>query len=416
EDKDKETRSVGHIRKLIRSAEEIGFDCPEITTLREKSDAIKKFQEDADEMLNEKMTAGLAEIEKLTEIGRAFNVEIPELDHLEILIKQLEWFGEAHERTKPGMMGSLNDVKKFIQRGCELGVPVDEHTMVQFEEKRMLGEFWETKAKEIMEAENIHYQQLDSLSNQAHDIPVNPETLARVDAHLKKQRDAQQQIVALVKGSMQPELRQRPTYKEVRETLEALTDMAGRPPGTLDLEKQQKRHEDWMRRGKKLFGKANAPLHILLQHMQYVEARNEACFDLRDTPRMPVEPSSRANSPEEGHEHEQHSESNRDVFCICRKPEAGMMIECELCHEWLVHLHTRDDSHDANARSRHAGTTANVSRSPGARSRTTTSIRAPSATTESRSRATPRAPSSRTSWRGRTSCPRCRSSQTRRSA
>jgi len=49
---------------------------------------------------------------------------------------------------------------------------------------------------------------------------------------------------------------------------------------------------------------------------------------------MPVEPSSRANSPEEDEENVDGSTSSRDVFCICRKPEAGTMIECELCHEW----------------------------------------------------------------------------------
>jgi histone demethylase JARID1 len=61
-----------------------------------------------------------------------------------------------------------------------------------------------------------------------------------------------------------------------------------------------------------------------------------ACFDLADTPRGPVEPSSRANSPTaEGMDRSTDgSNSSRDVFCVCRRPEAGMMIECELCHEW----------------------------------------------------------------------------------
>jgi histone demethylase JARID1 len=105
-----------------------------------------------------------------------------------------------------------------------------------------------------------------------------------------------------------------------------------KPPGTLDLEREQKRHEDWMRRGKKLFGKANAPLHILMQHMQYVFERNENCLDLTDQPRMPVEPASREASPAPNYADGSSSSSN--VFCVCRKPESGMMIECELCHEW----------------------------------------------------------------------------------
>jgi len=116
--------------------------------------------------------------------------------------------------------------------------------------------------------------------------------------------------------------------------MEALEELNSKPNGTTDLEKEQRTHEDWMRRGKKLFGKTNAPLHILHQHMQIVRDRNEGCFDLRDKPRMPVEPSSREHSVEPGAEVTQSGKPFPDVFCICRKPEASMMIECELCHEW----------------------------------------------------------------------------------
>jgi histone demethylase JARID1 len=62
------------------------------------------------------------------------------------------------------------------------------------------------------------------------------------------------------------------------------------------------------------------------------------CFDIEhDTPRMPGEPVSREVSPEPGTNKWDDSRS-RQVFCICRKIEAGMMIECERCHEWYVVL------------------------------------------------------------------------------
>ena len=38
---------------------------------------------------------------------------------------------------------------------------------------------------------------------------------------------------------------------------------------------------------------ANAPLHILQVHMNYVAKFNSFCFDLLDKPRMPVEPATR---------------------------------------------------------------------------------------------------------------------------
>ena len=227
----------------------------------------------------------------------------------------------------------LQEVGDLITRGVELVIP-EGHAEIQFlQGKKEQGEFWETKAKELMAVENVHYQQLDALSKQATSLPVTPETRAAVDAILKKQRDAQDLIMSLFERSKNPDLRQRPTYKEVRDAMDALNALNSKPAGTIDLEKEQKRHEDWMRRGKKLFGKANAPLHILHQHMKAVDERNRFCFDLADQPRMPVEPASREASPVDGEEVD-GSGSSRDVFCICRRPEAGMMIECELCHEW----------------------------------------------------------------------------------
>ena len=94
-----------------------------------------------------------------------------------------------------------------------------------------------------------------------------------------------------------------------------------------------------MRKGKKLFGKANAPLHILRSHMEYVLERNKDCFDIHsDKPRLPAEPASREPSPSDGKLHSWEDPRFREVFCICRRTEAGMMIECELCHEWYVSM------------------------------------------------------------------------------
>ena len=91
---------------------------------------------------------------------------------------------------------------------------------------------------------------------QAASLPVTPNTRAAVDAILKKQRDAQELIISLYDRSKDPDFSLRPKYMEVRNAMEALNALNSKPPGTIDLEKEQKRHEDWMRRGKKLFGKA----------------------------------------------------------------------------------------------------------------------------------------------------------------
>lgn len=330
DEKEKEYRKIENYLKLIRAADDLGFDSPEITALRERYDNITDFQKRAQAVLREKESstpASIARLDELLEEGRGFNVDIPELEGINRVADRLKWLKTAEDlRTRSC---TLQDVTNLIQQGLDLGISETHPDIHHFEEKKAQGELWEAKAKELMSVENVHYQQLDALSKQAITLPVTPETLAAVDAILKKQRDAQDRIVSLYQRSKNPDLRQRPWYREVRQAMEELNALNSKPAGTIDLEKEQKRHEDWMRRGKKLFGKANAPLHILHNHMKSVDERNKGCFDINDQPRMPVEPSSRHQSPVDG-----ETIDGCDLFCICRKPESGMMIECEQCHEW----------------------------------------------------------------------------------
>ncbi|KAK5107921.1 hypothetical protein LTR62_000526 [Meristemomyces frigidus] len=338
EERDKELRKVENIRTLLATADEISFDCPEINTLRERADSIAEFQRDACTALNNIRGHTTADFEELMERGREFHVDIPEIDNLERVVKRLRWDDTA-KLKRPNMETrrqdqTLKDIEIFLAEAAEIGVPENNPDILFFREHRAQGELWEQKAKELMAVEQVHYQQLDSLATQAATLPVCAETLAAVDAILRKQREIQDKIAALVEQSKNPDFRSRPTYEDLRGVIKALDDLQSKPNGTIELEKLQKQHEDWMREGKKLFGKANAPLHILHQHMMIVNNRNEACFDLTDKPRMPVEPSSREPTPEDGRPVADGSNSSRDVFCICRKPEAGMMIECEICHEW----------------------------------------------------------------------------------
>jgi histone demethylase JARID1 len=338
EDREKELRNVENIHRLLASADEISFDCAEINTLRERSENIKEFRREANlalENINNKKTE---EFQELVDRGRDFHVDISEIELLEGTLKRLRWNDRVAE-MKPSSADrkqhhTLDEIEKFIAEGQEVGVPDSNMDLQYFMEHRAQGELWEEKAKEVMAAEQVHYQQLDSLSAQAISLAVRADTRAAVDAILKKQREVQDKIHGLVDRSKNEDFRLRPKYKELKDVMDIVEELQSKPSGTIDLEKEQRKHEDWMRRGKKLFGKANAPLHILLQHMKQVRERNDSCFEITDKPRAPAEPSSRHVTPVDGVPISDGSNSSRDVFCICRKPEAGMMIECEVCHEW----------------------------------------------------------------------------------
>ena len=338
DDRDREVRRVEHIYALLAEADKLSFDCPQMAALEEKTREIEKFRQDINAALMNPHTRPIQEVEELIEAGKNFNVEIPELEHLEQVSRQIKWTDEAARKRDKYM--SLKDCHELVASAEQLGLSETNEHLVHFKELARHGDAWELKARELMSVEAVHYQQLEALSAQATRFPVSPETLAAVEAILTKQREAQKRIQTLYEKSKDPEMKNRPKYKDIRDLMESLEHLTSRPIGAIDLEREQKRHEDWMRKGKKLFGKANAPLHILRSHMEYVEKRNSYCFDLEDSYRPPVEPSSRDNSPEGLLENTSNpnpwgpKSRKRDVFCICRHSEAGMMIECEVCHEW----------------------------------------------------------------------------------
>ncbi|KAK6062421.1 PLU-1-like protein [Seiridium cupressi] len=338
EQKEREMRKVDNIYRLIEDAERIGFDCPEIIQLTERADAIKNFQNNAESALNHVLIQSEESIEELLEEGRSFNVDMPEIDKLQLVLEQKRWNTKA--KANRSVFMSLDEVTQLIEEGVRLDIPPYNDHMKYFNEKLAAGRQWQSKATELINAEIVHYPQLEALSHQVQHgaLPVSQETLHAVDQILHKQREAHRQILDLMERSRESDYTKRPKYLDVLEVMKKLEDLNSKPTGTLDLEREQRRHEDWMRKGKKLFGKTNAPLHILKNHLEYVLDRNLDCFDITsDKPRLPAEPASRAPSEEREANKVPRSWDDptfREVFCICRRVEAGMMIECELCHEW----------------------------------------------------------------------------------
>jgi len=337
DDKDPEPPlTLERMKELIDDGEQLGFSAPQLENLQEKVATIDDWRANVKRILTGINLAGTEELETLLEEGRGFMAAMSELTELEKVYSRAQWIEEVKQLAKSVQDKTLDDCRELLRRAGELEIPPQHPELVFLTEVVRQGEFWEIKAKEVMAAEDVHYPQLESLHSQVQNqvFPVNKETLDQMDAILAKNREAKRQIITLVERSHDSDFRKRPMYTHVRDVVKSLEDLNGKPHGAADLEKELRRHEDWMRKGKKLFGKANAPLHILEQHMKFVEDKNNYCFDLNDTFRPPVEPASREATPTEGHDKGALGDDEKPVFCICRQPEAGLMIECEICHDW----------------------------------------------------------------------------------
>ena len=330
--------SIEKLHELRKEGEGLAFTCPQMEQLNEKADQVEEWQQEAQIAIrSHALTA--EEIESLQETGRAFGMNMPELADLDKIFAETKWFEDARQ-TKSKMLAqesrSLESCKELIKRAEAINIPPQTPEISFFQDKIVHGEMWDVKAKEVMAMETVHFPQLESVYNQilGHAYPVSAKTMEAMDNLLAKNREHQKQINSLFQRSQDQDFRKRPMYAEVRDQIKQLDELNSKPLGTMDLERQLRIQEDWMRKGKKLFGKANAPLHILEQHLKFVEEKNDFCFDLKDVPRPPVEPSSRNQSPVDGMEETTLGEDEKPVFCICRQPESGTMIVCEACNDW----------------------------------------------------------------------------------
>ncbi|KAL1901618.1 hypothetical protein Cpir12675_000308 [Ceratocystis pirilliformis] len=338
-------RDLRSFSRLLQEAKRIGFDCPEMELLEERAVAIKHYCGKADMFLKASQTSGafvdqhmngklIQDFEEILEEGRSFNVEIDQVKSLERELGRLRWNEKAQQDRMRVL--TLDEVNAIIEEGERLNIARYNDHLTYYRNQRETGDNWEKKANELVSAENIHYAQLESLSTQVQTlrVPVNPSTLVQVDRILSKQREAYKQIAEMNERAQSEDVRDRPRYSDAHELTKRLEELNCKPNGSVELDREVKRHEDWMRKGKKLFGKANAPLHILKTHLEYVLERNVDCFDIvHDKPRDPAEPASREPSPD-SKPARWEDPASREVFCICRRVEAGMMIECGMCHEW----------------------------------------------------------------------------------
>lgn len=312
--------------RLVAEAQKLAFDSQEIKALQDKSEAIKDWRKDARAL----MAMPQISIDRCHEIiqsGQALNVELPEVHQFVTYVTQLKWLEEA--RPSFGKSIPLEDVIRMWDSGKACGVPVEALEMHRLALRRKEGEAWEEQVTKIMQNPKVPMQTIVQCLNTASKICVRSGTLAHLQAIQDKAGQVQKEVEAFEARTKLPDNRLKPTLQEYQNLLAKLEVLTTKPAQAEKMPNYAKQLTDWTRKGKRIFGKSNAPMDIFGQHLDHVAQRNLACLSLDDVPRDPVEPSSREASPIHD-----SGEPRAEIFCMCRQPEAGLMLECDICHEW----------------------------------------------------------------------------------
>lgn len=312
--------------KLILEAQKLAFDSQEIKALQEKSEAIKAWRKDARALMAMPQIS-IDRCHEIIESGQALNVELPEVHQFVTYVTQLKWLEEA--RPSFGKPIPLEDVIRMWDSGKACGVPVEALEMHRLALRRKEGEAWEEHVAKALSSNKVPMQTVVQCLNTAVKICVRSETLAKLRGILEKANQVHKEVEAFEARTKLPNNRQKPSLQEYQTLQTKLELLVTKPTQAEKMPNYAKQLTDWTRKGKRIFGKSNAPMDIFGQHLEHVAQRNLACLSLDDVPRDPVEPASRETSPTR-----EVGEPRAEIFCMCRQPEAGLMLECDVCHEW----------------------------------------------------------------------------------
>jgi len=323
EERDRNQRSADYVYKLLDQADELGFDAVEIDMLREKAEAIEEFQVLAKKALDGGNVDSLEEYAELIDEGKSLNVDLPVLDTLERIVDQLKWVEKATELND--LFLTLNEVLEVMAEGERCGISLDHELMRQFAYRRDKGRRWEDKAKMLLSAEAVPYEALYALLTEATDLSVHKETYDRVESIIERTREATEHIANLMAKATSNGVGSQPTLFEARRLAKVIDELPVKPTDSINFKKMLMRSEEWIKRGKRLFGKTNASANQLEDHLSYVLARNKHVFDPTDVPK-----------PEEGESPgaAEAKDSDDGPYCICRTDPTGEMVECDKCKEW----------------------------------------------------------------------------------
>ncbi|ODQ65543.1 PLU-1-domain-containing protein [Nadsonia fulvescens var. elongata DSM 6958] len=340
--------SIQEFQALLDQSYKLPFVCPEMGKLTEKAQNILNYQVQIRKVIADETPKSVNDLEQYkawVADGETFGVELLEIKQLKRLIFRILWNERA--KTQCEKYVSLDQIIKLIQEGLEAGVDSNDPILKGLMIKRDSGHSLEDKAKYFLTDERrlMFISDIDSLIAEATFQPVVSETLERLK-DLKARYDiTKNQINDIIEKSRHENISHRPGYTRVKNIINS-SGLVHCESGVSSVKKGLKGVEDWMRIGKRIFGKGNASLNVLHTRIQSVYKRCRTSFSLEDTfKETPLFENrlkginneaveTHALTPPPPSQEVEPSGIQPSLFCLCRMPECGLMFECDNCHEW----------------------------------------------------------------------------------
>ncbi|KAF9576363.1 hypothetical protein EC968_009337 [Mortierella alpina] len=414
-------RRLEDLKEMLHQVERLRFDCQEIKQLQESIETMQAFQLDARQALS-RPEHNLQECRELYETGVAMNIGMDEIDKLELIVKDLTWIERA---TAKGVhLDDYQLICSLIADAERSGVSASNQLLMDLTNKQVTGQRWEERALEVMAQTPVDMQQLQTIIETGRHFPVPRNVFSRAEQLYGKVVDGERVVKQLAARCSNPIFEDRPSIAELKRALKIADSNLVNVADKEMFECEAKKYDDWITTCQSLFMPAGARRLELEEAMDDVKDNMETCTadeniaappaSVNGNHRLDIAPDAHDVSPlvadvktvldpqtiavmsvgspldvppneivstqsntlapvkDDSDRPTQASENSEvdtlmdvdreeQVYCLCRSSEAGMMVECDECHEWYHGTCVRLTKREASAKSNYICPVCNLS-------------------------------------------------------
>lgn len=359
------TQSDETLQKLIYLLDQIpslNFVCPEADQILELKTEIENFERASRSFLKAGSKNSVQEFDDLISLGESFGVNLPTLSFLTRLRERIIWM-DHYEVLKSGgdpikrrgkennKAFSIDDLRAFSAKGEGI---LGEKDLDDY--KEVLGMITKSEKFNEQVSKFLSYNTISDISlDELQRILTEYETESIfLDStnheHLMKIREHLNLIEKYLEVKSDITSEKRKSYKSSEINLLLTTLLESGLKFEIELIKTQlKKTETWteeilsrfktgnnfrstIQKGKETSNTTKPNISILVEAF---ERKNDFNFSYEDD-KYQLSSSYNALKEEEGDisTDEPNGEDLPPIYCICREPEAGTMIGCDICKEW----------------------------------------------------------------------------------
>jgi histone demethylase JARID1 len=300
-DEDGGDRNPDTLQALLREAERLAFDSPEILTLRQMLLSIESFKSEAASIMGAADSdLDLEKCRTTLILGNSLNIEMPELATIQTTVNRLEWFIKLDEEVDDRTL-QYEEVVSLLEEADECDVPVDHPSVVELRKREAAGREWKDAVEDLLRSDSIEIPQITELIEGKELIPTSIATMRELEA-LRRQALTWQSTASAQFGGHGSSFAAARLVKAVRTAKGPLSKI--NVPELAELQAELDFHDRWRQ-------ELAAALHVETKEVTKIVNNLLAVF--------------------EQHFHPEDNLPTPGIVCFCRTPPGPTMVQCSIC-------------------------------------------------------------------------------------